>query len=315
MKCLKPIKIGNSFFACGSCEACCANKANDYIIRLRATARHMSRYFLTLTYEDACLPFNGLLKDDLQFFIRDLKKRLKKMSITVKYVAIGEYGGAFCRPHYHINLFTSEKVKNINTLLESLWSLGFVNIKDLNKSDNDVRALEYIAKYHSTSCLSRDVYRIKGYPLFFRIEDEETKKECLLRLSDRFGIDVKCLSTFDYVKCSDPFRLTSRGIGEELLYEKSFLSHLENGSFFTTNNNNRLSRLPRYYVDHLSLKDKVRCNLARLDFAQNRDINNIDMLAIEWQDVNKAQQFLSNKWKINYEENVINAKKKRQRNL
>ncbi|MBO6087217.1 hypothetical protein J6P92_02595 [bacterium] len=315
MKCLKPIKIGNALFACGKCEACCANKANDYIIRFRATARHMARYFITLTYEDNCLPFNGLLKDDLQFFIRDLKKKLKKMKIDMKYVAIGEYGGAFCRPHYHINLFTSEKIQNINTLLESLWSLGIVNIKDLNNSYNDVRALEYIAKYHATSCLSRGIYRIKGYPLFFRQEDEESKKECIVRLSGRFALDVKCLDMFEFIQCAEPFRLTSRGVGEELFHEKSFQRHLENGSFFTTNNNKRLSRLPRYYVDHLSLKDKVRCNLAKLDFAKNREINKVDLLAIEWQNMESAQKYMANKWKENYEENVIKAKKKRQRNL
>ena len=59
--------------------------------------------FITLTYNDAHLPWGGtLVRQDLQRFM----KRLRKVTGNgLRFLACGEYGDDFLRPHYHAVLF------------------------------------------------------------------------------------------------------------------------------------------------------------------------------------------------------------------
>ena len=57
--------------------------------------------FLTLTYAD--VPEDGgLCKRDLQLFMKRLRK---EQGVGVRFYGVGEYGGRFGRPHYHVLLF------------------------------------------------------------------------------------------------------------------------------------------------------------------------------------------------------------------
>jgi hypothetical protein len=108
---------------------------------------------VTLTYDDAHLPFYGqLVKSDLQKFF----KRLRKNTGSFKYVAAGEYGDHSRRPHFHVALFgldfSADRVRFSASVngdlsfrskeLQKSWSFGTADIGSLN-----FESAAYIARY------------------------------------------------------------------------------------------------------------------------------------------------------------------------
>lgn len=114
---------------CGKCAACLCNKREDWATRL---CHESSCYgddvcFLTLTYNDAHLPFtdeqpyllNGLQNPrktfdwssgtptlclrDVQLFLKRLRRAIEPRKI--RYYLVGEYGTQSRRPHYHMLIF------------------------------------------------------------------------------------------------------------------------------------------------------------------------------------------------------------------
>lgn len=88
---------------CGQCMECRLAYSREWAIRISHEARmHERSAFLTLTYSPDTLPAYGqLLKRDLQLFFKRLRKRCGRF----RYVACGEYGERFRRPHFHVALF------------------------------------------------------------------------------------------------------------------------------------------------------------------------------------------------------------------
>ena len=199
MKCLRPIKKCGEILPCGKCEACLANKTNEYIIRFNATQQEMCAYFCTLTYSDDYVPKKGVYKGDCQLFLRNLKSTLSKQGITFKYVLIAEYGGRRCRPHYHLNLFTSILIPLLPTL-ENCWKYGIVHGKLV-----DDKQLHYVAKYHSTQILSKNIRKFVDYPIFYRVDDDKTFEECEKQFMERFSIPLTMWSRFPTMPCNSPF--------------------------------------------------------------------------------------------------------------
>lgn len=114
--------------------------------------------FLTLTYNDANLPWDwSVQKHHVQNFMKALRKRLPPKSLS--YLAVGEYGGKYLRPHYHICLMGTDiarwpgaKTRPSKTqkgfpivthpVIESIWSYGFHSVGTL-----DVKTAAYTASY------------------------------------------------------------------------------------------------------------------------------------------------------------------------
>lgn len=95
--------------------------------------------FATLTYDDAHYPPGGnLVPRDLQLFLKRLRKRLQGRDI--RYFAVGEYGEARGRPHYHLVLFGVGKheLKEV----EGCWNLGYVYLGDVT-----MQSARYVAGY------------------------------------------------------------------------------------------------------------------------------------------------------------------------
>lgn len=94
---------------CGQCAGCRYRRRMDWAIRLEHEASfHRDAIFLTLTYDDDHLPHAGsLVIDHTSKFVRALRDHLrrKKIPASIRYFAVGEYGGEFGRPHYHLILF------------------------------------------------------------------------------------------------------------------------------------------------------------------------------------------------------------------
>lgn len=106
---------------------------------------HDQNCVVTLTYDE--FPKCGLTKTDFQKFMKRLRKRISPQK--VRFLACGEYGEKFSRPHYHAGLFgwcpddmRPFKGKYRSEFLETVWTAGF-SLVDYCSFD----AFAYIARY------------------------------------------------------------------------------------------------------------------------------------------------------------------------
>lgn len=139
---------------CGKCIECCKQYSNDWSYRIiDECSHHKDNCMVTLTYNNENCPSNGVLKRDVQLFMKRLRKALHPQ--RVRYFACGEYGSLRGRPHYHIILFGFKpldlkflKVDKKGTTLytsefiSSLWQKGFISVGDVN-----LDSAKYCAKY------------------------------------------------------------------------------------------------------------------------------------------------------------------------
>lgn len=139
---------------CGNCIGCRLEKSRQWAMRIMHEAQlHEHNSFLTLTYSDQYLPKNNSLKkDDVQKFLKRLRRRLDK---PIRYYQCGEYGEKFHRPHYHMCLFghdfyddrehfktsTGDKLY-VSELLSEVWGMGHCLIGDLT-----FESAAYVARY------------------------------------------------------------------------------------------------------------------------------------------------------------------------
>lgn len=99
---------------CGRCPACLARRASGWSFRLMMEdKRSTSSYFITLTYGDIAPRsknnFMTLALDDIQKFMKKLRKiHSAHQDEPLRYYLVGEYGGKYKRPHYHLILFNAD---------------------------------------------------------------------------------------------------------------------------------------------------------------------------------------------------------------
>lgn len=103
-------------FECRKCIACRLNMAREKAVRsIHEAQMHKSNIFLTLTYDEAHLSSDRLIKEDYQKFIQDLRDFQRQRypnktnhEIRMPYMVTGEYGEENKRPHWHFILFNYE---------------------------------------------------------------------------------------------------------------------------------------------------------------------------------------------------------------
>lgn len=117
MKCIRPwySEKNRTILPCGKCAFCIEKQIKAWCLRLSHELEvSSSAYFLTLTYNDACLPPDGeLSKEDVQLFV----KRLRKKNPGLRYFLVGEYGSNGNRPHYHAVFYNLHSLN----LVDSAW--------------------------------------------------------------------------------------------------------------------------------------------------------------------------------------------------
>ena len=82
--------------------------------------------FVSFTYSDDNVPSNfSLCKRDLQLFMKNVRRHFDyhKTGFKFKYVACGEYGDKYQRPHYHVVFFGLSDVQ-INSIASDCWDKG-----------------------------------------------------------------------------------------------------------------------------------------------------------------------------------------------
>lgn len=110
-----------------------------------------SSKFVTLTYNTDHVPIilgkqdkpaMSLRKVDLQLFFKRLRKAHPEGHQTIKYYAVGEYGGKTERPHYHVLLYNSDV-----ELIDKAWSKDGKSIGNIHIGNVEGGSIGYCLKY------------------------------------------------------------------------------------------------------------------------------------------------------------------------
>ena len=162
MQCIKPVRLFKNLspqdypdgllVPCGKCIACRISKRREWSIRmLHELEDHQKSVFVTLTYSDDYLPQNdSLKKEDLQKFMKRLRKSLEKTDRKIRYFACGEYGDKTERPHYHLIIYGLGLNIEDRTLIMDAWPYcDWSNSHIRNKSFGLVEpdSVRYVAQY------------------------------------------------------------------------------------------------------------------------------------------------------------------------
>lgn len=161
---------------CGKCFACLQKRRNEWSFRLEEEAKiASSSYFVTLTYDDNNVK-NELSKDDIQRFIKRLRKELyisqkndllpddtilpenekvsqiEEKGQKMRYFISGEYGPQTHRAHYHgifYNVPGERKsvagymIKDdVHDLIQRNWQMGHVSVGNVTPA-----SINYVTKY------------------------------------------------------------------------------------------------------------------------------------------------------------------------
>jgi len=143
---------------CGQCLGCRLERSRQWATRcMHEASLHDQTAFLTLTYDDAHLPFRNQLEyPTFQSFMRRFRKRVKT---PLRFYMAGEYGAKEQRPHYHALIFgydfpdkkhfkktdAGEKIYT-SDLLSQLWPLGHASTGAVT-----FESAAYVARY----CVSK----------------------------------------------------------------------------------------------------------------------------------------------------------------
>lgn len=139
---------------CGQCIECRLERSRQWAIRCMHEAQmHDDNCFLTLTYDDDNLPWDGGLHvEHYQNFMKRFRKAIAPQKI--RFFHCGEYGEQLSRPHYHACIFgydfpDKEILKEVNgvrlytsDLLADLWPYGFSTIGAVT-----FESAAYVARY------------------------------------------------------------------------------------------------------------------------------------------------------------------------
>jgi len=136
---------------CGKCMGCRLERSRQWAVRcMHEASLHEDNCFVTLTYSDEFLPFDGSLnKKHLQDFFKRLRHHF-----SFRYFSCGEYGDDFGRPHYHVCFFGCDFPDKVlwkssggyslyeSKLLSDVWGMGFCPIGSLTFD-----SAAYVARY------------------------------------------------------------------------------------------------------------------------------------------------------------------------
>lgn len=151
--------------------------------------------FSTLTYCDYNLPISldsglaTLSKDDFQRFMKRLRKNLSKDFGSFKFMASGEYGDQFGRPHYHLTLFGIPSSVASKAIFDAWNNPELIDYTGVIRGHTDVGALRagglaYVTKY----CLKQvrgkeitDLYDNNYVTPPFIVHSQNLEKQFILR--------------------------------------------------------------------------------------------------------------------------------------
>lgn len=153
---------------CGKCVLCRDHKAREWETRAMCESQTSSSlpYFITLTYNNRCIPRNGVRKGAAQRFMKRLRvnfERYTGQKHNIRFFLCSEYGSTSGRPHYHALLWNMPILQqnHILDIIEKSWSFA-VSKQYYDKVPNDLDQFKRpIYKFYDEE---KDVYRCRyGY--------------------------------------------------------------------------------------------------------------------------------------------------------
>lgn len=150
--------VSSVLVPCGHCVGCREDKAAEWALRAEIECdRFGGGLFLTLTYSPDFVPKDGLpVKRDWQLFMKRFRNAVGVDGL--RFLACGERGERFGRPHYHALVFgPGLDVPSLSglvllrpgdhplyrwPLLESCWPFGFSSVGDVTPA-----SCAYVARY------------------------------------------------------------------------------------------------------------------------------------------------------------------------
>lgn len=146
-------------FGCGQCLFCRMIKAREWTNRLLLEAHgYDSSLFITLTYSDEFLPCGQLFKEELQQFIKKLRKMLPQ---KIRYYGVGEYGDETHRPHFHIIVFNMRPEQYPKAF--KAWSMEGVQKGSVHIGEVNTWSCRYITGYISKKLDKENDWYKDGY--------------------------------------------------------------------------------------------------------------------------------------------------------
>lgn len=120
---------------------CLIRKERSWVLRQKLEALSASfTYFVTLTYSDQNRPYR-LQYDHVQTFLKSLRHAHRKA--TVRFFCSGEYGEKSNREHWHLNIFSTERLLlPAGRSVIKQWPHGAVFVGNLTTA-----SMGYVAKY------------------------------------------------------------------------------------------------------------------------------------------------------------------------
>lgn len=217
---------------CGKCLLCREKKANEWVSRGMAETQSSTNvpYFITLTYNDKCLPRNGVRKRACQLFMKRLRINISRHTgeiCNIRFFLCSEYGSRYHRPHYHAilwnvpNLDSSWEIHNkmLQDIVQRSWSFMVSKKRYDEISDERDKFGTLIYKYHDTD---NNRYRaIYGYTVCSEC-NEHRVRYCMKYMRKDCDIPTRVdTSTGEIKPMNDVFFLSSRrrGIGYQWITE------------------------------------------------------------------------------------------------
>lgn len=158
MNCIKPIMLKSGMLVpCGQCELCqsASRTEKSVLVQLHCLSYERMPLFIGLTYNDSHLVFGRcgnptLYRPHLSEFIKRYKRNYSLTCDRFTYVACGEYGDTYQRPHYHAIFFGDDKLHELwlkdvhfaEDFLTDEWQHGYVDINEAQWS-----GIHYVTKY------------------------------------------------------------------------------------------------------------------------------------------------------------------------
>ena len=133
------LRLYSQPFPCGQCLPCRINRRRVWTHRLiLERTLWTDACFVTLTYDDEHLPPHGVDKDEVQRFLKRLRKAIAPLKI--RYYLCAEYGEHTLRPHYHAIFFNLSE--SYAQLIANCWSYGGVCVGSATPD-----SMQYVAGY------------------------------------------------------------------------------------------------------------------------------------------------------------------------